>query len=72
MRLDISHLTFVEHGIAPPMREAITLPVLDDTGRDTGVAIYIATSPFNTKPNDETVHTVARTIVERLGKLREG
>lgn len=43
--LTVQANTRVERNIAPPLRSAITLPVLVD-GRDTGVAIHVAVSAF--------------------------
>jgi len=57
----------VQHGIAPPMHKAITIPLRLD-GRDGhGVALYIAESGFKTKPlNDKELRAISDRIVAAL------
>ena len=43
MRVDKGHLKHVEHGIAPPMKAAITIPLGDPFA---GLAVYVAQSAF--------------------------
>lgn len=47
MKLDRSHHQDIENSILVNMNQAITLPVLDDSGKPTGVAIYVCTSAFS-------------------------
>jgi hypothetical protein len=43
--LDKGRIGVVEHGISPPLESSVTIPVLVD-GKDIGVVVYVATSPF--------------------------
>lgn len=47
MKLDRSHHQDIENSILVNMNQAINLPVLDDSGKPTGVTIYVCTSPFS-------------------------
>lgn len=50
MKLDKTHRDHLESRIRPPMLAAITIPVMTDAGRDTGIAIYVAHSQLTTVP----------------------
>lgn len=55
----------IEHGIAPPMRAAITIPVLLD-GVPTGVSIYVASSTFDTRNHNAVIERVAGLVRRAL------
>lgn len=44
MKFDYSHVEDVERSIQPHFKAAITLPVLDAFGKDSGIAVYVTTS----------------------------
>lgn len=63
MKLDRSHHQHIENSILVDMNQAITLPVLDDSGQKTVVAIYVCTSPFSAprgQDNGELLKKIAR------------
>lgn len=44
--IDTNHVTQIEHDVAPPMKHAVTFPVLID-GRPCSMAIYVMVTPFD-------------------------
>lgn len=75
MRITITASTEVERNIAPPMKTAITLPVVIN-GRDTGLAIYVSASPFAPQeglayPSSIMVAKVAGAIEQAFREGRE-
>lgn len=61
MEIDKSHIDTVEYGISPPMKIAVTLPIIND-GKDTGIVIYIASSPFRQTPGAEFIAEIAKKL----------
>ena len=61
LEIDKSEAARVEYDISPPMARAVTLPITLD-GKDTGVSIYVAASPFSLQLNAK----VFREVVTRL------
>lgn len=64
-----SGLNEIEHNIRPPMKSCITLPVSID-GRDYGIVVYVAMSPFNDEehelPSSVLVSKVAAVLAQRV------
>lgn len=60
--LDRSRIEDIEVEVSPPMKMAITIPVLVD-GENTGLAIYVAASGFN---NDKVRENELRRIAKLL------
>jgi len=50
MKLDKRQLDIIERDIRPPLRSAITIPVLTADGTDSGVVIYVGVSSFGDAP----------------------
>lgn len=63
MTLDHAHVEDVEHRICPSMKQAVTLPVLDATGQDTGICIYVATTAYSHgNPTDKHIVDIAKRL----------
>lgn len=65
LRLQSNRLE-VERGIAPPMKLAITLPVILDEA-NAGVVVYVCVSPFSSRPaNKEQLTAIATELAQRI------
>ncbi len=64
--LDRSHIDYVERNISPPMAYSVTIPVLDKNGASTGIAVYIAISPFAGSISRKTLELIASSITLNL------
>lgn len=69
-RVSGAGLNRVEHGIAPPMRSAITIPATVEMGaRGVDVVVYVGTSAFGERgvpTSDRELLAIAREIADRL------
>jgi hypothetical protein len=63
--VSLSALMRLERDIQPPMRQAITLPVLINGSRS-GMIIYVATSPFGEQLTDTAFAATAEIISQKL------
>ena len=56
----------VEHGIAPLMESAVTIPI-NINGKDSGIVVYVSTSPFGlVHPSDTIVNAVAVAVANAI------
>jgi hypothetical protein len=68
MKLDKNHLHQFED-ISPPMKNALTLPVLAFNGRETGVIVYVCGSTFGKQVGMKQIQQVAQSL--QLGATTE-
>jgi hypothetical protein len=66
MKLDKGKAKDLESYISPRMQFAITLPVVDAEGRDTGIVVYVSVSPFGQLPK-----SVPKSVMPILKQLDE-
>ena len=68
--IDTSHAADVEQGIAPPMRTAVTIPIVAEMGaRGAEVVLYVATAAFGqpgVPTSDRELRAIAQAIIVRL------
>lgn len=58
---DTCGLKQLERNIAPPMKAAITIPI-----RDSGIVVYVCSSPFGMPASGLDIEQVAEAIVKGL------
>jgi len=70
--IDDSHVTDIEHRIAPPLSMAITLPVTAQMGaRGAEVVLYISTSAFGQRGVPTSARELQAIAAEIAQRLRE-
>jgi hypothetical protein len=63
--LDLSNIDRQERSIQPTLDSVITLPVLVD-GKQSGIAVYIAASPFDLETSDDEKTILVQMVASAL------